>query len=471
MSANTPDPATAQNRSDASDSADGKELERSLGLIPALSVGMGTMIGAGIFVFPGLAVGEAGPAAVLSFALGAAVAVCVALPTSELATAMPESGGGYYFVSRGLGGLWGALVGLGQWTGLVFASGFYLAGAGQYLARMAQALGWGSSIPGTWIGFAAAVLLTVTNLVGTRKAGRVQSFILSVLLTILLLFLAYGGMTVLGVTGAPAGSSGPFLPYGTLPVLAVGAMVFTSYLGFAQIAAVAGEIKEPSRNVPRAILGSVLVVGALYIATVYLASRFFSPERMGEMGETAMVEVARALAGDPGAAVFLLGGVLATLSSANASILSSSRSVFALGRDGLVPDGASAVNERFRTPHVAILAAGVPTAVLALIGRIDILAEVASLLHLVLYGLVCFALIALRRRNPDSYQPAFRSPGYPWIPLLGGVASFGLILFMEPLSQILGGGVLAATVLWYWLYAPDVDLKKNDRIQPSNEEE
>ena len=443
-----------------SDRRDTAELERTLGFGAALSVGLGTMIGAGIFVFPGIAAGEAGPAATLSFALGAVVAILVALPASELATAMPKSGGGYYFVSRGLGASWGAVVGLGQWTGLIFASAFYLVGTGHYLAQTAQRLGLASDLSPAWIAFAIAVALTFVSLVGTRKAGRLQSAILSVLLALLSLFLVYAFLSLAGLTGAPSGDTGPFFPYGVLPVFTTGAMVFTSYLGFAQIAAVAGEIESPERTIPAAMLTSVVLVGLLYVATVFVGTSLLSPERMGELGETAMVEVARTLAGGLGVAGFLLGGVLATLSSANASILSSSRSVFALGRDDLLPEKASTINERFRTPHVAILMAGVPIAALTLLGRIDILAEVASLLHLLLYGLMCFALIALRRRRPEHYRPAFRCPGFPVVPLLGGVASFTLILFMERTSQIIGAGIVVASVVWYAVYAPDVQLKE-----------
>ncbi len=105
---------------------DDAELERTLGLSGGLAIGIGTMIGAGIFVFPGLAAGRAGPAAAASFAIGAVVALLVTLPASELATAMPKSGGGYYFISRGLGTLAGAVVGLSLWFGLVFATAFYL---------------------------------------------------------------------------------------------------------------------------------------------------------------------------------------------------------------------------------------------------------------------------------------------------------------------------------------------------------
>lgn len=438
------------------------ELERSLGLGSALSVGLGTMVGAGIFVFPGLAAGEAGAAATLSFALGAVIALLVALPASELATAMPRSGGGYVFVSRGLGAGWGALVGLGQWMGLVFASAFYLVGAGYYLAEVARVMGWSAPLAPSWIGFTAAVVLAVISLLGTRKSGALQSLIVILLLVILAAFLGYGLLTAAGVVEGPTREREAFAPFGVLPVFTTGAMVFTSYLGFAQIAAVAGEIRKPRRNIPLAMVGSVLLVGTLYVLTLVVATRILPPSRLGELGETAMVQVAREMAGPAGAALFLVGGVLATLSSANASILSSSRSIFALGRDHLVPERAGAVNERFRTPHVAILLAAIPMAALTLLGRLDVLAEVASLLHLFLYGLICFALIALRRRDPPDYEPSFRCPGYPLVPLLGGVASFALIGFMQPMSRIIGTAVLAAAFVWYRLYAPDVHLKETE---------
>ena len=120
---------------------DDAELERTLGLSGGLAIGIGTMIGAGIFVFPGLAGAEVGTAAAASFAIGGVIALLVALPTSELATAMPKSGGGYYFVSRGLGTLAGTVVGLSLWSGLVFATAFYLVGLGFYALDALAELG------------------------------------------------------------------------------------------------------------------------------------------------------------------------------------------------------------------------------------------------------------------------------------------------------------------------------------------
>ena len=433
------------------------ELERSLGLPQALAIGTGTMVGAGIFVFPGLAAGEAGPAAMLSFAIGAVIALLVALPTSELATAMPESGGGYYFVSRSLGTLMGCMVGIGQWLGLVFASAFYLMGFGYYLSDLMHAAGWERGAPVVATALATGTLLTGVSMTGTKNTGDLQNWIVAVLLVILAGFMGHGSLDVLGVFGREAVPE-TFFPYGTMSVFTTAALIFTSYLGFAQIATVAGEIKDPGRNLPLAMVSSVLVVGVLYILTIFISTSLLGSEQLSQLGETAIVSVARSLFGTFGAVAILSGGLLATLSSANASILSSSRSIYALSRDALVPSDVQRLNRRFRTPHVALLLTGGPILGLVLYGRVEILAEVASLLHLVMYGLMCVALVVLRRANPDWYTPDFRCPGYPLVPIVGGLASFGMIAFMNPLSIVLGGIILAAAAGWYAVYARDISL-------------
>ena len=416
------------------------------------------MVGAGIFLFPGLAGGEAGMAAVLSFALGAVVAVLVALPASELASAMPRSGGGYQFVSRSLGALPGALVGIGQWAGLVFASAFYLAGFGEYLRGLLRDLGLGPAPDGRWIAFAATLLLTVVAMVGTRHAGRLQDVVVGILLLLLGAFLTYGLVKLLAFSGGPR-LPREFAPRGFAAVFPTAALVFTSYLGFIQITTVAGDIRRPGTNIPRAMLGSIGLVAFLYLLTVFLTTSVLDADRLRELGGTALTEVARSLLGATGALLVFAAGLLATLSSANASILGSSRSLFALARDSLVPDGASRVNQRLGTPVRSLALAGGPVAGLVLFGRLEILAEVASILHLVMYGLICLAFLYFRRTFPDGYEPSFRAPGHPVLPALGAVASFTLIAWMDLLSLLIGGGVMVAALLWHFVYAREVRLR------------
>lgn len=439
---------------------EGSELERSIGLVGGLSVGVGTMIGAGIFVFPGIAAGQAGPAAAGSFAIGAVIALLVALPASELATAMPKSGGGYYFVSRALGALPGAVVGLSVWLGLVFATAFYLVGFGSYaaavLAEAGVALGgMGVVIP---LGLVFGAFLTGLNLFGTENAAKLQNYVVGLLLTILVLFLGYGGLDAVGIVGQPSPPE-TFMPFGPMSVFTTAALVFTSYLGFAQVATVAGDIKDPGRNLPLAMVGSVLIVGVLYIVTIFVATSAFGSERLSTFGETAMVEVARSFLGGPGAILILLAGLLATISSANASILSTSRAVFAVSKDVIIPKYASRMNLQYGTPHVALAMAGGPVLALVWFGEVEVLAEVASFLHLVMYGLICISLLAIRRDDPDWYDPDFRVPAAPVVAGLGAVASFAMLGFMRPRSQIIGAAIMLASGVWYKYYASDVSLK------------
>ncbi|MGM0372685.1 MAG: APC family permease, partial [Halobacteriota archaeon] len=435
------------------------ELERTIGLAGGLTIGIGTMIGAGIFVFPGLAANRAGPAAALSFVIGGVIALLVALPASELATAMPRSGGGYFFVSRSLGTAAGAIVGLGLWLGLVFASAFYLVGLGHYASAAIAELGLQLPLnPVIPLAVVFAVLLTVASLFGTENTAKLQNYIVGGLLVILVLFLSYGGLDALGVFGRES-VPGVFFSRGYLPVLSTAGLVFTSYLGFAQVATVAGDIKNPSRSLPIAMVGSVIIVTILYVVTIFVATSAFGADHLGTLGETAIVEVAREFLGTPGAIAILVAGILATISSANASILSASRTVYALSRDALLPDRASTINLRYGTPHIALLAAGGPILLLAATGQVAILAEVASFLHLIMYGLIAIAVIVLRRDQPTWYDPSYEMPGVPILPGIAAVASFGLALAMQPGAIVIGVVVMAVSYGWYRYYANTVDLK------------
>ena len=439
------------------------ELERTLGLAGGLAIGIGTMIGAGIFVFPGLAGAEVGTAATVSFAIGGVVAMLVALPTSELATAMPKSGGGYYFISRGLGTLAGTVVGLSLWFGLVFATAFYLVGLGFYaldaLAEVGIEFAMSPGLIVSVIAVLSGIGFTVLNVTGTENAAKLQNGIVALLLSMLVAFLGFGLLEVFGLVDADTPPGEAQDVWAAMPIMSVAALVFTSYLGFAQVATVAGEMKNPGRNLPLAMIGSVIIVTVMYILTILVATDVFTQDQLADAGETAMVDIGRELLGAVGALVIILGGLLATMSSANASILSTSRAIYGVSKDGLLPKWASRINLKYGTPHVALGLAGGPVIVLAATRQVSLLAEVASFLHLIKYGLICVALLAIRRDEPDWYDPDFRVPGGPVIPALGAISSFGLILFMDTASQLIGLAIMLGTAVWYFYYARDITLK------------
>lgn len=443
-------------------------LNRTLGLREALAIGVGTMVGAGIFVFPGIASGKAGPAAIVSFALAGLVALLIAVVTSELATAMPSSGGGYYFVSRSLGPRFGFMVGIAQWLGLIFAAAFYLVGLGEYCMDFLAEVGISLDDPVTLIALATALILTTVNLFGTKGAGKLQNKVVVTLTGIIALLFLYGLLKSTGIIGT-AQFPKTFAPKGWWPVLGTTSLIFTSYLGFVQIATVGGEIKKPNQNLPKALIGSVLIVMFLYLLVIFVSNSVLSVEKLSALSEIAMVEVARELIGNYGAILILAAGLLATLSSANASILSSSRTLYAIGRDGLISKKISRVSDRFGTPHVALLGTGVPIAALTLFGKIDVLSEVASLLHLFLYGLICVSLLVLRKKKPFWYLPTFRPKGIQFYAFLGAITCVLLIVLMQRTSLYIGGGILAMAFLAYYFTGKKVSLKNPmpPHIEPS----
>jgi len=236
-----------------------------------------------------------------------------------------------------MGTAFGAIVGLGLWLGLVFASAFYLVGLGHYAAAVLGEVGIELSLsPVVPMGLLFAVVLTALSVTGTENTAKLQNVVVALLLVVLTLFLSYGSLDALGVFGRQTVPEA-FFSRGYFPVLSTAALVFTSYLGFAQVATVAGDIKQPGRNLPLAMVGSVLVVTVFYVVTIFVATSAFGASQLSGFGETAMVEVARDFLGLPGAVAILFAGLLATFSSANASILSASRTVYALSRDALLP--------------------------------------------------------------------------------------------------------------------------------------
>ena len=435
------------------------QLERTLGLSAALMIGIGTMIGAGIFVLPGPASDAAGPAIVISFLIGGLIALFTALSASELATAMPSAGGSYHFINRGLGPLFGAIAGVGNWVGLAFASAFYVIGFGSYLGLLIEVITTPPALVigpiiltnAQWGGIIAGIVFIVINYCSTEGTGTLQNLIVYGLLGIL------GVFVILGTISADISTLRPLAPEGWGTVLPGTALVFVSYLGFVKITTVAGEIKDPSRNLPIAIVGSVLVVTVMYgVIMIVILGVVERPMIAGS--ETAVADVAGVLFGRFfgisafGIGLLTLAGLLATASSANASILAASRISYAMGRDGIVTPWLNEIHDRFKTPTRAIIVTGGMILVLVLIGDVGVLARSASVLHLVVYGILNVALIVLRESGDPHYSPTFEVPLYPWVPIIGAMSSFALIAFMDRLEIALAFGLIGVGILWYLVY-------------------
>ncbi len=436
--------------------AEDAELAKDLGLLSALTIGIGTMIGAGIFVLPGIAAQEAGPIVVLSFVIGGMIAFINAFAVSELGTAMPKAGGAYYWINRSLGPSFGSIAGLGDWMGLAFASAFYCIGFGQYLATLAplpSILFLNDVQVGALI---AGVLFVGINYIGAKETGGIQTVIVLILLAILTAFalagwLSFDYATLVGEGGWAPTDAG----YGA--VLPATALVFVSFLGYAKIATVAEELKNPGRNLPIAVLGSVAFVTVVYaiLVTVMLGVVPWPDLDLdAPVAQAAEVAFPAGIAA-AAATVMTLGALLATASSANASILSSARINFAMGRDKIVTDWLNEIHPRFATPYRSILVTGsMIVFFIAALGRdLAILAQAASVLHLIVYALTNVALIVFRQADLPEYDPDFTVPLYPLTPILGAVLSIGLIGFMATAEILLSVLFVVAALVWYFLYA------------------
>ncbi|MFC7226650.1 amino acid permease [Salinirubellus salinus] len=440
--------------------ANDEELAKDLGLLSALTIGVGTMIGAGIFVLPGQAAAAAGPAVALSFVVGGVISLFTALSASELGTAMPKAGGSYYYVNHALGPLFGSVAGWGNWMGLAFASAFYTLGFGEYLATFlplpAVAVG-GFGLSEYQVGALLAGLAFVgVNYVGAKETGSVQVVIVTLLVGILTVF------SVLGFLRADVATLRPFFPAetgGAAAVLPATGLVFVSFLGFAKITTVAEELKNPGRNLPLAVVGSVLVVTVMYaLIMVVLMGVVDWHQLVPEVTTTPVLDVAEIVFGTVGLAAVGVGlltfaGLLATASSANASILASSRINFAMGRDRLVSDRLNAIHPNFATPYRSIAVTGGLILLFIGIGDVEVLAKAGSVLHLIVYGLLNVALVVMREADTPDYQPEFEVPLYPVVPIVGAVTSFGLIGFMDRVEIALSLVFVVGGLAWYLLYA------------------
>ena len=362
------------------------------------------MVSSGLFVLPGLAHAMAGPAVVFSYLLAGCLACTGMLSVAEIITAMPKAGGDYFFIARSLGPAAGAVTGLLSWFSLSLKSAFALVGMGAF----AQPL---LGLDPLMTALVLCIVFVAINISGVEKAGRLQVFLVSVLFALMLVYIFKGSGFI------QWGRFEPFAPNGVGAVLSTAGVVFISYGGLLKVASVAEDIKDPGRNIPRAMILALLVVGIFYVAMVFITSGVLGS---GELDHsiTPISDGARVIAGGAGALVMGLAAAAAFASTAGAGIMAASRYLLALGRDGLAPQALSRVHPRLGSPYVAILVTGIfvfGTLFLSL----EILVKAASSVLILTYLLANVCVIVLRESRLTNYRPSFRAPGYPWLQIAG----------------------------------------------------
>lgn len=401
---------------------DSPSLRRELGTLDAVGIGFGAIVGAGIFVLTGVAAGIAGPALLAGLVIAGGAATCNALSSAQLAAEYPQSGGTYEYGYRVLGPWPGFTAGWMFLVSKIAAAGTVALGLAGYLEALLP------GVPPRAIAVGAIVVFTALNYFGIRRSSRVNLAIVALSLGALAVFVAAG-----------AGSFSidnlrPFAPTGWRGVLEASALLFFAYTGYARIATLGEEVREPRRTIPRAIGITIGVAIALYLAVATVA--------VGAVGAQALAETAaplqaaaRSLPYPWIATVVSAGGVTAMLGVILSQLLGLSRMAFAMARRGDLPRVLAEVHPRWGVPGRAVLAIGALAAVVAATGTLAGVAAAASFAILIYYGLANLAAL----RMPAAAKL------YPDAVAIAGVAACSVLALSLALPIVLTGlGILAA---------------------------
>jgi amino acid transporter len=414
-----------------------KELERDLGLPSVLAISIGAMIGSGIFILPALALKMAGPAVIVAYALAGLLVVPAALSKSEMATAMPEAGGTYIYIERGMGPLLGTVAGVGTWFSLSFKGALALVGGVPYLLLLLN-------LPMKPVALGLATVLILVNVVGAKQTGRLQLGIVVVMLAALGWFAAGSAPSVQSANYAN------FFGSGIGGLFAATGLVFVSYAGVTKVASVAEEVEDPGTNIPRGILGSLAFTTVLYVAIVAVLVGVTDPGSVaGTL--TPVAVAAEETLGQAGVVAVIFAAVLALVSTANAGILSSSRYPFAMSRDNLAPPSLSTVSDRFGTPVNSITLTGAVLLVLIAFVPILDIAKLASAFQIMVFALINLAVVAFREGSAE-YEPEFTSPLYPWMQIFGAVTGVLLLTQMGTVALLGAAVITLGSVAWFFAY-------------------
>lgn len=448
--------------------------EAELGLLDATMIGMGAMIGAGIFVLTGLAAEIAGPAAILVFALNGVVTAFTGLSYAELASSIPKSGGGYAFVREVFADRESFLMGWMLWFAYMIAGALYALGfAPNFLELLhvyelvpspeevsAIALPVVPDLPFAFVlAFAAVLGLVAVNAVSTAASGSAETIFTIVKVTILAVFVAFGVFSATDPT-VPADSQFSFQGFdgmfaaGPLAILSAMGLTFIAFEGYDLITTVTEEVENPRENIPKAIFVSLGATVVVYLAVVGVAIGTLGADGLAEAGEAGIAQAATTFmpTGLPvirnGGAVIVFGAVFSTLTALNAVVIASSRVAFSMGREGQLLPRVGRIHHRFGTPFAAILLSAVVMLASTTLPT-QSAGNMSSLFFLLSFIVVNAAVIRLRRERPNMTRP-YEVPFYPIPPLLGiilnGILTVVLIVFIlrtDPLALALSAGWMA----------------------------
>lgn len=429
-------------------------LARRLGVLDLVGMGIGAIIGTGIFVLTGVAAAlYAGPGSVLSFMLAGVAAALAALIYAELASTVPVAGSAYIYSYAGLGEFIAWIIGWDLILEYTVAAGAVAIGWSGYLVNLLQAAGIslppGLTAPpaaGGFVNLPAVLIVILVALVltmGTRQSALLNSIVVAIKVAVIVLFIAAGALR------ADPQLWSPFLPFGMQGVISGAAIVFFAYIGFDAVATAAEEVRNPGRDLPLGILGSLSVASILYILVSLVLTGLVSYRLLNVPSP---LSFAMLQAGLPWVSSAISLGALVGLSSVIlVNIFGQSRVFFAMARDGLLPRGLARIHRRFKTPHLIIL---FTTTAVALIGGflpLGVVAELANIGTLAAFIIVSIGVIVLRYREPGLARP-FKAPLFPVLPIISSGISLYLALHLPLITWIRFSIWLALGIVIYLTY-------------------
>ncbi|MGK5015629.1 MULTISPECIES: amino acid permease [unclassified Janthinobacterium] len=434
-------------------------LAKVLGPFDLVLMGIGAIVGTGIFVLTGTGALTAGPALSLSFVVAAVACCFAALCYAEFASTVPVAGSIYTYSYATLGELaawmigWDLLLEYGLAAAAVSVgwSGYFqslLSGFGIALpAALTAAPG---ALPGvtTFINLPALVIMLLLTAMlgwGVRESARLNNIMVAIKVGVVLLFIIFGARHV-----QPANWQ-PYMPFGYHGMLSAAALVFFAFIGFDAVTSAAEEVKKPSRDLPIGIIGSLAVCAVLYVVVSAIMTGIVPYQKF--LGVDHPVSLALQYAGENWIAGFVdLGAILGMTTVILVMAFGQTRIIFAMSRDGLLPKRLSTVHPRFHTPFFATWLVGIVFGLIAAVIPLNILAELINIGTLAAFTMVSVAVVVLRKKRPDLPR-AFRCPGVPYVPALAVILCVGLMTFLSWVTWMAFSIWLAIGLVIYFGYA------------------
>lgn len=413
-------------------------LKRNLGLIRTTMLGVGGSLSAANFVIIGEAAGMAGYAIIPIVIVCGIISLLTMFSYAELGTAIPLAGGEYTFSKVAYGGFTSFLTGWFEWLSNMFYTALSAIGFAYVVSYLFPQI----NIPLTAV--VVVAVFTIINLMGTKETATAETIITLIVLAILGIFVVGGWSFMQGAQSEQTAS-----PVGLLGIFAATAYLFELYLGAEAVAAAQAEVKNPGKNIPRAIVLSAVILMALYTSVVVVAVGIVPPEVLSHQSSP-IAYVAEQAMGPAGAVLVTIGLAITGLAATNEAIMAQSRVLYAMGRDGYLPKGLCKVHKQYCTPYVAIIIGAIFTAIFAATGLVNFVVYAVNFGFIIGFSIVNLAVIRLRKMAPHLKRP-FKAPLYPLTPIAGIAASIFLVLFIEPSVLILGFELIVIALLVYYI--------------------